>query len=91
MDRRPKDEHGTFIIPEYDLGGTTVIHDRARNTSVMRLRGVVVLPVGAEIELPFSLDSAVVERVRLLAGSETDPPCVCLDVRVPANYYSATA
>ncbi len=82
-----RDANGMDIIPELDLAGTTIVHDRARNMQVMRIRGVVVLPVGAEVELVDPNINAVVIGVRLLAGNENIPVNVCLDVEVPAAYW----
>lgn len=59
------------------LDGVTVIHDLDDNAVIGRIDGVVVLPVGAIVELA-APRSARVERVRLLDG---DPATVCLDVR----------
>lgn len=81
------DEHGSFVPSEYDLAEETVIHDRARNRQIMRLRGRVVLPVGAEIELTDPNVTATVIDVRLLAGGPTWPARVCLDVKVPAEWW----
>ena len=73
---------------EYSLGDYTVVYDRERNRQVMRLRGVVVLPIGAEVELTNPNVDAKVVGVRLLAGSRTGPVHVCLDVSVPKEYWS---
>lgn len=54
-------------IEEPSLDGMTVIHDRERNRQVMRVQGVVVLPVGAEVELMYPNVKATVIGVRLLA------------------------
>ena len=85
--RHHLDEEGIYDPPTPQLGGFTVVHDRNRNRQVMRIRGVVVLPVGAEVELTEPNVNAVVEGVRLLAGSNTLPVHVCLDVKVPGKYW----
>jgi hypothetical protein len=82
-----RDQHGQYVIPQVGLGGETIVHDKARNQMVMRLQGVVVLPVGATIELPESPESAEVVRVRLLSPSDNHPAHVCLDVKVPGAYW----
>jgi hypothetical protein len=82
-----RDERGEHVIPQVKLGGTTVVHDKARNQKVMELDGVVVLPVGSTIELPDSQDSAEVIGVRLLSPVDDYPAHVCLDVKVPREYW----
>lgn len=96
---RRTDEKGIYMHPshlnergEYTpetplLQDYTVVFDRARNEQVMRIKGVVVLPVGAEVELTDPHVSAIVTGVRLLAGNKTTPVAVCLDVQVPAEYW----
>ncbi len=69
------------IVP---LAQYTVVHDLDRKEAIMRLEGVVVLPIGAEIELESPQISVTVKRVRLLAGSDVVQRAVCLDVRRPA-------
>jgi hypothetical protein len=60
----------------------------------MRVEGVVILPIGAEIELVDPNVKARVVGVRLLAGfpprddREGRPAHVCLDVEVPEEYWS---
>ena len=73
--------------PVFPLGGETIVHDRARNRLVMRIRGVVLLPIGAEVELTNPNVNATVVGVRLLAGTSTRPVHVCLDVEVPTAYW----
>jgi hypothetical protein len=76
-----------YHAPLHDLRPETFVHDRARNLQVMRIQGVVVLPIGAEIELVNSNVTATVVGVRLLAGSDHVPVAVCLDVEVPEAYW----
>jgi len=64
----------------------TYIHDRNRNWRLFSLKGVLVLPVGSEIELPYGPQSAIVTGVRLLSVSGVHQ--VCLDVEVPQEYYT---
>ncbi len=68
------------------LDGVTVIHDRAGNRQVMTAQGVVVLPVGSEVELMNPNVNAKVIGIRLLAGNTAT---VCLDVEVPDEWWSA--
>ncbi len=76
-----------YHAPVLELRPETFVHDRARNEQIMRIQGVVVLPIGAEIELVNPHVSATVVGVRLLAGSEHVPVAVCLDVKVPEAYW----
>ena len=76
-----------YHAPVHELRPETFVHDRARNEQVMRIQGVVVLPIGAEIELVNPNVNATVVGVRLLAGSEHVPVAVCLDVEVPEAYW----
>ena len=78
-----------YHAPVHELRPETFVHDRARNEQVMRIQGVVVLPIGAKIELVNPNVSATVVGVRLLAGSDHVPVAVCLDVDVPAAYWEA--
>lgn len=66
----------------------TVVLDSRTGRQVMRIPGVVVLPVGAEVELRAPDVNVRVERVRLLACSDDVAAHVCLDVEVPAEYWS---
>ncbi|MCD6032230.1 MAG: hypothetical protein K0S78_4412 [Thermomicrobiales bacterium] len=76
-----------YHAPVHDLRPETFVHDRARNLQVMRIQGVVPLPIGAEIELYDPNVKATVVGVRLLAGSDHVPVAVCLDVDVPEAYW----
>ncbi len=68
-------------IPMYNLGSYTLIHDKDDGRAVMRLNGVVVLPVGAHIELVKPDEYAYMVGVRLLApDAEDNAVYVCLDV-----------
>lgn len=71
--------------PTYDVENRTLVFDKANNTHVMWLNGVVPLPVGTEIQLgrlPDKLGTAIVEGVRLLPGSKTTPTTLTLDCSV---------
>ena len=76
-----------YHAPERELRPETFVHDRARNLPIMRIQGVVPLPIGAEIELVNPNVNATVVGVRLLAGSGNVPVAVCLDVDVPELYW----
>jgi hypothetical protein len=76
-----------YQAPVLALRPETFVHDRARNLPVMRIQGVVLLPVGAEIELFNPNVNATVVGVRLLAGNDRVPVAVCLDVVVPEAYW----
>ena len=76
-----------YHAPVHQLRPETFVHDRTRNEQVMRIQGVVVLPIGAEIELVNPNVKATVVGVRLLAGSDHVPVAVCLDVDVPEAYW----
>ena len=87
MDPSHLDQNGEYRLDLIKLGSKTFIHDRKRNMAVMMLDGVVVLPIGAEVELLRPNVNAVVTGVRLLAGTLTEPAHVCLDVDVPSEYW----
>ena len=76
-----------YHAPVHELRPETFVHDRARNQQIMRIQGVVPLPIGAEIELYDPNVTATVVGVRLLAGSAHVPVVVCLDVEVPEAYW----
>jgi hypothetical protein len=76
-----------YHAPVHELRPETFVHDRARNRQIMRIQGVVPLPIGAEIELVNPNVHATVVGVRLLAGSGHVPVAVCLDVDVPEAYW----
>ena len=78
-----------YHAPVHELRPETFVHDRARNRQIMRIQGVVPLPIGAEIELYNPNVKATVVGVRLLAGSAHVPVVVCLDVEVPETYWEA--
>src|SRR5215217_4056512 len=76
-----------YHAPVHELRPETFVHDRARNRQIMRIQGVVPLPIGAEIELYNPNVKATVVGVRLLAGSAHVPVVICLDVDVPEAYW----
>lgn len=84
MSQQHLNEHGVYDPPTPRIAGDTVVHDRKRNTQVMRIQGVVVLPLGSEFELANPNVTAIVTGVRLLAGAAV---AVCLDVDVPGEYW----
>ena len=88
---RQKGEHGEYVVPRIELDPYTMVVDRARQEVVMRIEGVVVLPVGSIVELTDPNVDATVVAVRLLAGNERIPMRVCLDVEVPEAYWDDAA
>ena len=84
-----RNEDVEYHAPVHELRPETFVHDRARNLQIMRIQGVVPLPIGAEIELYTPDVKATVVGVRLLAGSAHVPVVVCLDVDVPEAYWEA--
>ena len=81
------DEEGVYIAPQLRLAERTLVYDKERDLHVMWIQGVVVLPVGATIELCNPHVNAEVIGVRLLPGSTSHPVAVCLDVKVPQEYW----
>ena len=72
---------GSGAVPRYDLGAWTVIHDAEENQAIMQLQGVVLLPIGARVELVEPSRDVYVVGARLLAPSPEDGAVyVCLDV-----------
>lgn len=67
----------------HKLGARTLVFNLKENEQIFWLDGVVVLPVGSEIELMDPNVNAKVVRVRLLAGGDNVTHDVCLDVEVP--------
>jgi hypothetical protein len=72
--------------PVVALGPRTLVHDRTSNRQVMWIAGVVVLPIGAQVELGEPNENVTVVGVRWLAG---DPGVVCIDVEVPGSWWDA--
>jgi hypothetical protein len=86
-DAIPRNTDVEYHAPVHALRPETFVHDRARNRQIMRIQGVIPLPIGAEIELYDPNVRATVVGVRLLAGSAHVPVVVCLDVDVPETYW----
>jgi hypothetical protein len=82
-----RNEDVEYHAPVHALRPETFVYDRARNLQIMRIQGVVPLPIGAQIELVDPNVHATVVGVRLLAGSDHVPVAVCLDVDVPEAYW----
>ena len=83
-----KDAEGLYCAPKAQLAERTLVYDRERDLHVLWIQGVVVLPVGATVELSNPHATAEVIGVRLLAGSTSHPVGVCLDVKVPPEYWN---
>ena len=82
-----RDDDGQFVAPKVQLSERTLVYDKERNLHVMWIQGVVVLPVGATVELTNPNVNAEVIGVRLLPGGTSHPVGVCLDVKVPPAYW----
>jgi hypothetical protein len=80
-------EFGEHIVPSVALEPYTLIFDLERQRPVIRVQGILPLPIGAEIELPEPNLSAAVVQVRLVAGNEGMAAALCLDVRIPPAYW----
>ena len=66
--------------PIVSLAPQTLVYSRTHKVEVMRLHGVVTLPIGAEIEMLEPKGSLRVTGVRLLASVGDAPAMLCLDV-----------
>ena len=77
-----------MLLPRYNVGTWTVVHDVESQEAIMQLDGVIVLPVGSTIELIHPNRTARVVGVRLLAPATWSPDQgdkavhVCLDVQI---------
>lgn len=83
------DKFGAFCPVTVELTPVTIVHDRQRNTQIMRIKGLVTPPIGTEIELAEPNVTVTVVGVRLQAGYEGLPVTVCLDVEMPAAFWTA--
>ena len=83
------EEDGYRKIERRKLANQTVVQDRKNNRPIMIIEGVVVLPIGAAINLINPNVDAIVVSVRLLPQSENSliEVAVCLEVEVPEEYY----
>lgn len=70
--------------PLVSLAPHTVVFDRRLQVVIMRLHGIVTLPIGSEIELVETASWARVIGVRLLASVGDAPATLCLDVETAA-------
>ena len=76
-------------IPILALATRTLIFDNKTSQQILWIDGVVVLPIGATVELTKPNLPATVVGVRLLAGLPGGPPAmVCLDVNVPDAWWN---
>ena len=82
--RDPDGGRATITPPAAEY---TIVFDMRTQRQVIRMPGLVVLPVGAEIELMIPDVNVKVQRVRLLSCSDKVPVCVSLDVEVPPEYW----
>src|SRR5690348_13622721 len=70
-----RNEDVEYHAPVHDLRPETFVYDRTRNLQIMRIQGVVPLPIGAQIELVAPNVHATVVGVRLLEGVY-EVPCL---------------
>ena len=70
-----------------ELYPETIILDM-NGAEIVRINGVVPLPIGATVQLGPSMSEAKVIQVRLQCGSTGQPALLCLDVEVPPPGYS---
>jgi hypothetical protein len=81
-------DDGAWQVERVKLEGHTVVHDVVTNRAFMTIDGIVVLPVGAEIQLASPNANARIIGLRLLPGLDHNPVTVCLDVTVPDEWWS---
>ena len=70
-----------------DLHPETIVLDRD-GVEVLRIKGVVPLPIGATVQLSTSEVDVKVIGVRLLCAPEGQPAVLCLEVDVPPPGYN---
>lgn len=70
-----------------DLHPETIVLDRD-GVEVLRIKGVVLLPIGATVQLSTSTVDVKVIGVRLLCAPEGQPAVLCLEVEVPPPGYN---
>jgi hypothetical protein len=70
-----------------DLHPETIVLDRD-GVEVLRIKGVVPLPIGATVQLSTSEVDVKVIGVRLLCAPEGQPAVLCLEVEVPPPGYN---
>ena len=90
LDASDVNEPGTFEPEVLDLHPETVILDR-QGTEMMRIKGVVPLPIGAVVQFGDPNFDATVIGVRLLCGPTGQPALLCLDVEVPPPGFARAA
>jgi len=70
-----------------DLHPETIVLDRD-GVEVLRIKGVVPMPIGATVQLSTSTGDVKVIGVRLLCVPEGQPAVLCLEVEVPPPGYN---
>jgi hypothetical protein len=87
LDRSDVNERGELEPDVLDLHPETVVLD-LDGAEIVRIKGVVPLPIGATVQLGNPYVDATVIRVRLQCGPHGQPALLCLDVEVPPPGYS---
>lgn len=87
MTKAKFDENGVRLIEERKLEQVTVVFDVKTNNVVLKIEGVVILPLDSIIELTQPNVNAKVVGHRLLPGSDKHPCTIRLDVEVPDEYW----
>jgi hypothetical protein len=80
-------ERGDGGLGALDLRPETIVLDRD-GVEVLRIKGVVPLPIGATVQLGTSEVDVKVIGVRLLCPPEGQPAVLCLEVDVPPPGYN---
>jgi hypothetical protein len=70
-----------------DLHPETIVLDR-EGAEVLRIKGVVPLPIGATVQLSTSKVDVQVIGVHMLCAPEGHPAVLCLEVEVPPPGYN---
>ena len=78
---------GEFTPMTVDLEPVTIVFEQ-KYGQILKINGVVILPVGSTIELTEPNAIATVVGVRMLGGNAHLPVTVCLDVEVPDAFWS---
>ena len=87
LDASDVNERGEFEPLVLDLHPETVILDN-QGTEIVRIKGVVPLPIGAVVQFGNPNVDATVIGVRLLCGPKGQPALLCLDIEVPPPGYA---
>ena len=80
-------DRGDGGLGALDLHPETIVLDRD-GAEVLRIKGVVPLPIGASVQFSTSNAEMKVIGVRLLCAAEGQPAVLCLEVEVPPPGYN---